>query len=84
MKLKIAMVHCCQNCNLASIIIYGTKNYFSIFSSHFVKKIKTKRKCQFGKLSSNYFPRHSKLFNFRKTPLLSLSLSLSLSLILKQ
>ena len=63
------MAHCFQNCNLISLIIYGSKKYFSIFSSHFLKKLKKTRK--FGKLNSNYFPRRSKLFNFRRMPLRS-------------
>ena len=51
--------------------LYDKKNIVLYFLAIFFKKIKNKRKCQFGKLSSNYFPWRSKLFDFGKTPLLS-------------
>ena len=54
----------------------GQKIFFYIFQPFF-KKIKNKRKCQFTLLKftiyTNYFPRRSKLFNFGRRPLLSLS-----------
>ena len=70
------MSHPCKNCSLASIIIYGTKKYFSIISSDIFKNLKTNINVNLAILAQTTFP-DALSFSILEKRCYSLTLSLS-------